>query len=280
MKNPLDLLRDPPDIDCLEHRDPEMIHILARLFKPLFWNYFQPEIRGLERIPEGAGVFVGNHNGAMLMPDLFIFGIALRERFGIKGLPYGMGHDMGIALPILHKLFLPIGAVKGSQQNARHLLASGKKVLIYPGGELDLMRSFWDRTRIIFDKGRGYIRVALQERAPIIPVVSSGGHETLFILNDGQWLARLLRFDRLFNLKTWPISFSLPWGLWIGIPPPHIPFRTQILIEVLEPIRFEGDGPLAAEDNGYVEECHRHVHATMEALLKRLAAERLERRKK
>ena len=206
------------------------------------------------------------------MPDLFIFGIALYERFGIDGLPYGMGHQTGIGFPILHRLFLPIGAVRGSQQNAHHLLAAGARLLIYPGGELDSMRSFWNRKRIFFGKRRGYVRLALRERVPIIPVVSSGAHETLFILNDGRWLARALRMDRWLHLKTWPIVFCLPWGLWFGVPPPHIPFPTRIRIRVLNPMTFERDGPEAASDVGYVEECHRNVHSTMEAGLRRLAA--------
>jgi 1-acyl-sn-glycerol-3-phosphate acyltransferase len=225
----------------------------------------------LERIPEDAGMFIGNHNGALLMPDLFIFGIALYERFGIDGLPYGMGHETGIGFPILYRLFRPIGGVRGSQQDAHLLPAAGEKLMVCPGGELDSMRSFRKRTRIIFGKRRGYLRIALDQRIPIIPVVSSGAHETLLILNEGNWLARALHLDRLMSLKTWPILFCLPWGLWFGVPPPHFPFRTRIHIEVLEPIRFERDGPEAAFDAPYVEACHRQVHSNMETTLKQLA---------
>jgi 1-acyl-sn-glycerol-3-phosphate acyltransferase len=268
------------DIDCLENRNPELIHQLTGFFKPLFWHYFRPEIQGLERLPEGACMFVGNHNGALLMPDLFIFGIALYERFGIDGLPYGMGHETGIGFPILRRLFLPIGVVCGSQQNAHLLLAAGDRLLVYPGGELDSMRSFRKRTRIIFGKRRGYLRIALRERVPIIPVVSSGAHETLLILHEGKWLARALQLDRLMSLKTWPIVFCLPWGLWFGVPPPHFPFRTRIHIEVLEPIRFERDGQEAASDAAYVEACHRQVYSKMETILKQLAAARRRRSKR
>ncbi len=267
------------DIDGLDNRDPELIHLLVRIFKPLFWGYFRPVIRGLERVPEGAGIFVGNHNGAMLMPDLFIFGIALYDRFGVDGLPHGMGHGTGIGLPLLNRLFIPIGAVRGSPHHARDLLAAGGKVLTYPGGELDSMRPFRDRARIIFGKRRGYVRTALEQKVPIIPVVSSGAHETLYILNDGQWMARFLHLDRLFQLKTWPLVLCLPWGLWFGVPPPHLPFRTRVHVEVLEPISFERHGPQAAADDDYVETCHWHVHAVMEATLKKLVAERRKRRK-
>jgi 1-acyl-sn-glycerol-3-phosphate acyltransferase len=274
------LLNKSPDINSLDNRNPERIRLLVRTFQPLLWRYFRPIIQGLERIPEGSAIFVGNHNGALLMPDMFIFGIALYEHFGINGLPYGMGHETGIGFPILHRLLLPIGAVRGCQHNGSRLLGAGEKLLAYPGGELDSMRSFRDRNRIFFGKRRGYIRLALRERVPIIPVVSSGAHETLLVLNDGRWIAQALRMDRWLKLKAWPIVFCLPWGLWFGVPPPHFPFPTRIYIEVLKPIRFEHDGPEAALDNGYVEACHRHVHSTMEAALKRLAAMRRMRRKR
>ena len=268
------------DTDCLENRNPEVIRRLVTFFRPLFWRYFRPVIQGLERIPEGPGLFVANHNGALLMPDLFIFGMALYERFGIEGLPYGLGHQTGIGFPLLNRLFLPIGAVRGSQKNAHPLLADGNRLLVYPGGELDSMRSFRHRNRIIFGNRRGYLQIALRERIPIIPVVSSGGHETLIILNEGKWLARALQLDRRMSLKTWPIVFCLPWGLWIGVPPPHFPFRTQIHIQVLEPIRFERDGPEAAADASYVEECHQQVHTEMEAVLKQLVAARRRRKRR
>jgi len=274
----MSLFKSIADIDSLENRDPEMISRLIRLFKPLFWRYFQPDIRGLERIPTGPGLFVGNHSGGMLMPDLFIFGMALHEHFGMAGLPFGMAHEFGLRVPLLNQLFLPIGAVRGCPENARRLLARGEKLLIYPGGELDLMRPFRDRHRIVFGPHRGYIRLALQEGVPIIPVVSCGAHETLFIIHDNRWLAQALGLDRFLSLKTWPLLFCLPWGLWCGPPPPHFPFPSRIHMEVCSPITFKRKGTKAASDSEYVEACHRQVHAFMENVLEKLAVERRRRK--
>ena len=276
----MSLFRKPLELDNPENRNPETIELLIKIFKPLFWRYFQPVVRGLEHIPSGPGLYVGNHNGAMLMPDLFIFGMALHERFGLEGLPYGMAHKKGIGLPLLNLLFLPIGALRGSQDNAKGRFASGAKVLTYPGGELDSMRSYWNRKRIIFGNRRGYIRLALREEVPIIPVVSAGAHETLVIFHDGQWLAQNLGLGRFLHCKTWPIVFCIPWGLWVGPPPPHFPFPSQIFIEVLPPVRFDHYGPAAALDKSYVESCHQQVHSAMEATLKRLDRMRRQRRQR
>ena len=244
----------------------------ARWLKPVLWRYFRPQVRGLEQVPAGPALLVANHNAALLMPDLFILGIALYERFGLDGLPYGLGHRTGVSLPVLRGVFRPLGTVPGCQESGRRLLARGEKVLACPGGELDSMRPFRKRHRVIFGAHRGYIRLALRTGVPIVPVVSAGAHETLIVLDDGQWLARLLRLDRALSLKTWPLVLCLPWGLWLGVPPPHLPLRTRIRIEVLEPIRFERQGAEAADDSQWVEACHRRVHGAMEAALARLAA--------
>jgi 1-acyl-sn-glycerol-3-phosphate acyltransferase len=112
--------------------------------------------------------------------------------------------------------------------------------------------------------------LALRERVPIIPVVTVGSHEMLIILSDGQWLARWFPPAKWLRAKAWPISLTLPWGL-TAIPPLfYIPRRVRFFQEVLEPIRFENDGPEAAEDPDWVENCHRRVLDTMQAGMDRL----------
>lgn len=268
------LWRPSRDVDSLTSRDPAWIHRLSRLLKPLLWSWFRPEIRGLEHIPPGPAVLAANHNAALLMPDLFILGVALYERFGLDGLPYGMGHVTGMRLPVLHDIFVPVGGLRGTQENGRRALDAGAKVLVYPGGELDSMRSWWERRRVVFGQRRGYLRLALEAGVPIIPVVTAGAHETLVVLNNGRALARWLGLDRHLKLHAWPLVLCLPWGLWPGVPPPHLPWPTKILMEVLPPVRFERSGLAASEDVVYVEACHRRVHVAMESALRRLTAKR------
>ena len=87
-----------------------------------------------------------------------------------------------------------------------------------------------------------------------MPVVAVGVQETFFVLNDGRKTAKLLRFDKLFRVKTLPISLSFPWGLLPG-DLPHIPFPAKIRIQVLPPIDLRelfGDDPDWDEAYGYV----------------------------
>lgn len=267
-------LLPPYDLDDLDARDPAVVRAWADRFEPLAERWFAPEVRGLERVPSGAGLYVGNHSGGLLTPDTFIFCIALLRAYGVDAIPHGLAHEVALGMPVLFQLLSKFGAVRANAENAHALFAAGRKVLVYPGGDLDAMRAFRDRDRIIFGPRRGYIRLALREGVPIIPVVATGGHQTYVVLDDGAWLAKALGFDRRLRVKVWPISLSLPWGLSVGPAPPHLPLPSKILVEVLDPIRFERTGPEAAEDPAYVEDCHERVLTTMQGTHARLAEER------
>lgn len=262
------------DIDSLDQRDPERVGRFFELLEPLLERWFRPRVHGLERIPQGPALYVGNHNGGLCSADTFVLGAKVLRAHGISAMPYGLGHEVAISIPGIKQLLVPLGAVRASHENAHRLFARGDKVLVYPGGDLDSMRSYADRNRIVFGPRRGYIRLALRAGVPIVPIVAAGAHETFLVLHDGRFLARALRLDRLFRLEVFPVTLSVPWGLVVGITPPYFPMPTRIFLEVMEPVHFERTGEDAANDPAYVEECHLRVHSAMETTLTRLAADR------
>ena len=265
------------DIDSLDNRDPEVIGRFAARVLPLMRAYFRPEIRGLERIPDGPALYVGNHNGGASWDSYTFFG-EVHERRGIEHVPYGLGHELTISLPVIHQMVVPLGAIRASHENARRVFARGAKLLVYPGSDYDAFRAYRDRNRVIFGPRRGYIRLALREQVPIIPVVSAGAHQVIYVLDDGQWLARALRLDKLLRSKAWPIALSFPLGLTVFPPFLHVPWPSKFFQEALEPIHLEPTGPEAAEDPAHVERCHDRVLRTMQRAMDRLAAERRARR--
>ncbi len=260
------------DTDSLENRNEAWMRAFVTKVAPALRRYFKADIRGVERIPRGAALYVGNHNGGGLMPDVYLFGSALFEHGGLDDMPYALAHDIIMRLPLLHQFFVPLGAVRACHENAQRIFSSGRKVLVYPGGDREAMRPFAQRDRIVFGERRGYVRLAIRHGVPIVPVVAHGAHGTAVILNDGRWIVERLGLDRRFRLNAWPITLSVPWGVTFGPPPPYIPLPTRITIEVLEPIELGHDGPRWAEDRDYVEACHDEVSAAMQAALDRLAA--------
>jgi 1-acyl-sn-glycerol-3-phosphate acyltransferase len=217
---------------------------------------------------------VGNHNAGMQIPDSFLFGTAIYRRRGLDDLPYMLGHEVALSMPVLNWITTGFGAVRASHENADRLFAGGRKVLVYPGSDYDSFRPWRHRHRIVFGGRTGYIRLALRHRVPIIPVVAAGAQSTFFVVDDFRWFARLIRADRWLRLKVWPLVVSLPWGLTFGPwPVVFFPWPSRILVEVLPAIAFDRTGDEAAADDAYVRRCARQVETAMQDCLTRLAAE-------
>ncbi len=157
-----------------------------------------------------------------------------------------------------------------SPANAGKALESGAALLVYPGGDYEVYRPFWERNRVDFDHRKGFLRLALEQNVPLVPVVSIGGQETALFLSRGERLARLLALDRVFRLKVLPLSVAVPWGLNIGDLLGHIPLPAKITIETLPPIDLRAEfGPEPDLDEAYD-----RVVRVMQDALDALAADR------
>jgi 1-acyl-sn-glycerol-3-phosphate acyltransferase len=254
----------------LDERDPDFIR--ERL--PLMWLaaslWYRGEVRGLGNIPDsGPVLMVGNHSGGNMTPDTVVFTLAFNTYFGVERAFYQLAHNLVLSMPGLGSL-RRFGTVAASPANARKALQAGAALLVYPGGDYEVHRPFWERNRVDFDGRKGFIRLALQENVPIVPVVSIGGHETALFLTRGEGLARLLALDRLFRLKVLPISLALPWGVNVGDMLGHVPLPAKITIETLPPIDLKAEfGP-----DPDVDEIYDHLIRLMQDTLDALAEER------
>jgi 1-acyl-sn-glycerol-3-phosphate acyltransferase len=254
----------------LDERDPDFIR--ERL--PLMWLlaslWFRGEVRGLGNIPDsGPVLLVGNHSGGNLTPDTIVFTLAFSTYFGAERSFYQLAHNLVLTMPGLASL-RKLGTVAASPANARKALDAGAALLVYPGGDYEVHRPSWERNRVDFDGRKGFLRLALEQDVPLVPVVSIGGQETALFLSRGERLAQLLRLDRMFRLKVLPISVAVPWGLNVGDMLGHIPLPAKITIETLPPIDLREEfGP-----DPDLDEVYDHLLRLMQDTLDALAAER------
>ena len=254
----------------LDERDPDYIReTLPRLWL-LSSLYFRGEVRGLGNVPEeGPVLLVGNHSGGNLTPDTTVFTLAFSTYFGVERPFHQLAHNLVLSFPWLSFL-RKYGTVAASQDNARRALEAGAAVLVYPGGDYEVHRPSWERHRVDFGGRKGFIRLALEQNVPIVPVVGIGGQETALFLSRGEHLARALGLDRLFRLKVLPLSLALPWGLNVGDMLGHIPLPAKITVEALRPIHVREEfGPRPD-----VDEVYDHIVRLMQETLEALAAER------
>ncbi len=217
-------------------RDPAFIRRVVPLLWPLVDRWFRPDIRGLDHIPShGPVLLVGNHSGGNVAPDTVVFTLAFVRHFGAERPFFQLAHDLVAAAPPLAWLHR-FGTVAASWPNAERALDAGAAVLVYPGGDLEAHRPSWQGHRVDFHDRRGFIRLALARRVPIVPVVAVGGQETALFLGQGERLAHLAHLDTLLNLHVVPVSVALPWGIDVGDMLGHVPLPAKLTIDVLEPI--------------------------------------------
>jgi 1-acyl-sn-glycerol-3-phosphate acyltransferase len=261
------------NVNSLDNRDPKVLERFANIAGPILWKWFRPRVRGLENIPDGGALYVGNHSGGFMTPDTWILAVAMIRERGTDDVPYALAHQVVMRARLTNMMLPAMGAIAANPENAHRVFEAGRKVLVYPGGDLDSFRPSRDRGRVVFGPRRGYVRLALREGVPVIPVVSAGSHEVWWVVSDGRWLSRLLHTHRFLRTDVLPITVSVPWGLTVGAPP-YLPLPVSIFVDVLEPIHFERSGPEAAGDETYVEECHQRVLEAMQLVLDQLSQER------
>jgi 1-acyl-sn-glycerol-3-phosphate acyltransferase len=245
------------DADYVRRHAPTCARVLHR--------YFRARVHGLDRLPSGPFLAVGNHSGAGLIPDTLVW-LAAYHSAGLPTPLLTLAHDqMFDAFPKpLARAVARFGAVRASRERTLAALRSGYAVQVYPGGDHDACRPFSQRNQIVFAGRTGYVDVAREAGVPIVPVASVGGHETLIILREGRRLARWTGVDRRWRLKSLPLSLSIPWGLWLGPLPGYLPWPARIEVEVapgLEPV-------------GETHEIDARVRAILQTTVDRLAADR------
>lgn len=224
----------PGELGCY---DPEYVRRQAPRWKRLLHGYFRAEVRGLHDLPAGPFLAVGNHSGAALIPDTLVW-LSAYHSAGRATPLLTLAHDaMFSTYPApIARWVARFGGIRADRDLALAALAQGFAVQVYPGGDHDACRSFARRHEIEFAGRTGYVALAQAAGVPIVPVASVGGHEALIILGEGKRLAQWLGVDRRRRLTAFPISLSVPWGLWVGPLPGYLPLPAKIEVEVLPPL--------------------------------------------
>ena len=239
--------------------------------------YFRLETSGWERLPEETSLLIGNHSGGSLTMDAWTFVFDWWRRFGTERVLHATAHDVLMAAPGLGDYFRQAGVIPASRQGVTAALSAGCDVIIWPGGDVDAMRSWRRRDEAVLGGRMGFVRTAIRSGVPIVPVATVGGHDTAFVLSEGRWIANGL--DRISGLKKklrgsqLPIVLGFPFGLTIETIPTHLPLPAKIRTELLDPIHVDHD-PERVNDRDYVESIYREVESAIQGGMDRLAKQR------
>jgi 1-acyl-sn-glycerol-3-phosphate acyltransferase len=152
-------------------------------------------------------------------------------------------------------------------------LEAGHDVILWPGGEQDAMRNWRKRDTAVLAGRNGFVRFAIRQHVPIVPVATIGGHDTVFVLSEGRFIARWTGLGKRLRGATLPIISGFPFPLALEITPMHLPLPAKIRTELLEPIHLDDD-PAKADDRDYVEFAYGEVETAIQAGMDRLASRR------
>ena len=270
----------------LGERSPDAVEVTARLVEPVARRFFRYEMHGLESVPKGPCLLVGNHSGAGAV-EIPCMLVAWYRHFGEARPGYGLTNVVTMKNPLFAPWLSAIGAIPASHDQARAAIGARKDVLVFPGGDIDSFRPFYETRKVVFGKRRGYIRLALEMGIPIVPLATIGSHLTYWMAPGNAWIAKRLRLKRpSVRLESVPLTVGMlaaaaaVGAAAVSIIDPVIalaflgaaivPFPSRITTQVLPAIDLQRDlpGDLGTEER--VERGHQLVFHALQDAVKRM----------
>jgi len=193
--------------------DPHYAKLLEPFFEGLYKYYFRCDISGWKNIHPEKALYVGNHNGLLTFEVLMLF-YGFWKRFGTSKKALGLAHGMVLKSPLFKQILPKLGAIPACPELALEAFENDYSLLVYPGGEKECFRPYRERKKVDFYQRKGFIRLALKAKVPIVPVISVGAHESYVILDRGEELAEKLGLKEKFRIHGLPITVRSLFFLW------------------------------------------------------------------
>lgn len=207
---------------------PEYAKLAYTFGKRTLWPYFRPQVTGIENLPPGRVLIIGNHSGQLPI-DGMVVAMACLLHGQPPRLVRAMVERWFPTLPFAYEFMTRCGAVVGDPVNCRNLLLDDQAIVVFPEGAKGVGKT-WDQRYQLQPFGRGFLRLALQTNTPIVPVGIVGGEESIISVANLKPLAKLL------GMPFFPVSPFLP----VLGPAAYLPLPVRFHLHFGEPLRFEG----------------------------------------
>jgi 1-acyl-sn-glycerol-3-phosphate acyltransferase len=237
--------------------DWEFVDAVRPFFTFLYKTYWRVETTGLENVPgEGRALLVANHSGQLPWDGMMV-GTAVMTKHPSQRLVRTLYLALLPRIPFVAPLLTRLGQTLATEENATRLLEQEELVAVYPEGAKGTGKPFRDRYKLArFGRG-GFVRTALNARAPIIPVSVVGSEETYITL------AKLPTLSDITGIPYLPITLRFPWLGLLGV----IPLPTKWYIDFGEPIPMDSYGPDAANNAVLVSQVSDLARNTVQEML-------------
>lgn len=208
--------------------------LFVALVKRLYDSYFRVTAYGLDHLPaDGRVLVVANHSGQLPI-DATLIGMAMLTNPAGGRAPRSMIERFFPRVPFVGQLLNRVGGVIGDPLNCARMLENEEAIIVFPEGVRGSGK-LWRERYQLQRFGTGFMHLAMEHDAPIVPVGVVGCEETM------PSLANVAPLARLFGLPYFPVTTCVPLparvSLWFG-----------------EPLRFAGKVTAEADVEARVEQ--------------------------
>ncbi|GMV15104.1 MAG: acyltransferase family protein [Polyangiaceae bacterium] len=191
----------------------------------LYRNYFRVEVHGIEHVPPGRVLLIGNHSAQLAYDGMLVAAAMILDAEPPRFLRAMIERFFAVP-PFVNMLMTRMGQLIGLPENAERLLQEEEAaVLVFPEGERGGGKVWKDRYKIM-GFGQGFLRLAMKTQTPVVPFAFIGGEEMC------PSFSRMKPVARLLGVPYAPLTPTL-------LPLP-LPAKVHILFG--EPMRFDGRG--------------------------------------
>ncbi len=214
----------------------------------VYRRYFRVEAHGLDKVPKGRGLLIGNHSAQLAYDGMMVAAAFLLDADPPRHVR-AMIEKFFQSTAVVNVFMARSGQLTGLPDNCERLLSEDELLLVFPEGARGGGKLYKDRYKL-FDFGTGFMRLALKTRSPITPFAFIGGEEACPSFYDVKPLAKMLGLPYLPVTPTvLPLPLPAKCSLWIG-----------------DPLFFEGNGD--EEDHDVIDKVE-VVKAAVAALIER-----------
>ena len=230
----------------------------AYLFvRQLYRRWFRVRSTGHENVPrEGRVILAPNHSG--LLPfDGAMITVDLLEKLEPPRSVRAIVDHFAFALPYVGVFMQRTGQVPGTTRNFADLLRQDEMILVFPEGTRAIVKPYRERYRLK-KFNVGFIELAIEHEAPIVPVAVVGAEEQAPILFGSKSLGKKV------GMPIFPITPTVPWLGPLGL----IPYPSRYHIAYGEPLWLHREYPReAAKDPGVLTALAQKVQDRVQAMI-------------
>lgn len=232
---------------------------LTRFLSLLSWlyrHYFRVHVHDIHHVPaRGRAMLVGNHSGGVALDGAMVLASVFLELEPPR-LAQGMAEYFLARWPFLADWTVKCGQLTGLPEHAVQLLEDERLLLVFPEGARGTAKLAWQQHTLV-RFGTGFVRLALQTRAPIVPFAFLGG---------GDAIPTIVNLERLGRALGAPYIPLTPYVVPLPLP------KVRLDIVYGEPMTFDGDG---SEEDRVIEQ---YVDRVKQRIAELLAAGEEKRR--